>query len=105
VHYNNKKKKPNRVHCFMWLLLENVAQPQKTKTLGITFEQMPLHAEDQCLFFPHGTFHNPTAGQTMPIEESEKIHLEGTLYKGTLHLEGVRNLALLHLVIYLCLGS
>jgi hypothetical protein len=31
----------------MWLLLENVAQPQKTKTLGITFEQMPLHAEDQ----------------------------------------------------------
>ncbi len=64
-------------------------------------------------FFAHGTFDNPTTGQTMPIEESEKIYLEGTLYKGTsllergdiLHLEGVRNLALLHLVIYLCLGS
>ncbi len=56
-------------------------------------------------FFPHRTFHNPTAGQTMPIEESEKNNLEGTLCKGTLHLEGVRNLALLHLVIYLCLGS
>jgi hypothetical protein len=40
----------------MWLLLENVAQPQKTKTLGITFEQMPLHAEDQCLFFHIGLF-------------------------------------------------
>ncbi len=50
VHYNNQIKKPNRVHCFMWLPLENVAQPQKTKTLSITFEQMPLHAEDQCLF-------------------------------------------------------
>jgi hypothetical protein len=63
-------------------------------------------------FFAHGTFHNPQTGQTMPIEELEKIYLEGTLYKGTsllergiLHLEGVRNLALLHLVIYLCLGS
>ncbi len=63
-------------------------------------------------FFAHGTFHNPTTGQTMPIEELEKIYLEGTLYKGTSLLErggilhlGVRNLALLHLVIYLCLGS
>jgi hypothetical protein len=59
----------------MWLLLENVAQPQKTKTLSITFEQMPLHAEYQCLFFANETFHNPTTGQTMPIEESEEIYL------------------------------